>query len=331
MKRKIKIPKYITIPFSAVLALFLIYKTINFRDIDAIFIGTQIDYSFVLLAFFIHNFVAMLTAARLKTILHCFDIDLPYRKTFSLTYIGAFFSIILPGYMAGDLSKIYFTKKYSRKTTEIVISIFTDRLFGFVGLVAVTYFTIFWIFSIDYQILEEYRQYLKILFITISAIAIVGMIVLYRINTAAAKAKKYREYQNNTGFRDKLRILGGKVLKNRGPMFLAIIISVFVHLFLAINVYLITLGIGEIHIKIQGIFFASILSTIMSILPITPGGIGVRDITMAYVLKTLNPEIIHFNIIPIIFTLNIVGIGLIGSIFFLLRQIHPENLIATRH
>ncbi len=80
------------------------------------------------------------TAFRWKQILEIKTQEsLPLKKIISLTWIGQFFSTILPGGVTGDLIKIIYAKTLHSSLTKgfLLISAFIDRIFGLIGLLII--------------------------------------------------------------------------------------------------------------------------------------------------------------------------------------------------
>ena len=89
-------------------------------------------------------FLAMsLQNLRWWLLLKLLGVKIPFRQAFALTWIGNFFSVILPGIVSGDLIKgLYLHSKKKTNLVSIYISLFIDRILGLLGLLCVFLFSI---------------------------------------------------------------------------------------------------------------------------------------------------------------------------------------------
>lgn len=64
-------------------------------------------------------------------------VDIPLKGMLKITWIGQFFSSVLPGSVSGDLIKILYVQKYEKNFSKkfLFASIFIDRLMGLSGLI----------------------------------------------------------------------------------------------------------------------------------------------------------------------------------------------------
>lgn len=71
------------------------------------------------------------------------DMDIPYRKLFSIYFIGMFFNNFLPTMVGGDIVKGYYLYKYSKRGDVSMASIFMDRYSGFTALMLIAAIALF--------------------------------------------------------------------------------------------------------------------------------------------------------------------------------------------
>lgn len=85
-------------------------------------------------------FAFPLTALRWKLILELkTEKKLNYPPVLGLTWVGAFFSTILPGGVTGDLIKVLYANKLDKNLTKgyLLISVFVDRIFGLISMLII--------------------------------------------------------------------------------------------------------------------------------------------------------------------------------------------------
>lgn len=107
---------------------------------------------FVMIAVIISNIV--LTSYRWKLLVATYSKEkLPLKSMISLTWIGCFFSSVLPGAVTGDFIKLLYARDLDRKLSKtfLLSTIFLDRFLGLFALLSLASF-----FSlIDYRLLGE--------------------------------------------------------------------------------------------------------------------------------------------------------------------------------
>lgn len=79
----------------------------------------------------------LITAWRWQRLLHVCELNLPYRRCLTLTFLGQFYSTFLPGTTSGDIVKIVYTGKLTGQKTKSAITVILDRVIGLVGLIIV--------------------------------------------------------------------------------------------------------------------------------------------------------------------------------------------------
>jgi uncharacterized membrane protein YbhN (UPF0104 family) len=77
------------------------------------------------------------TAIRWRGLMRPQGIDMPLGKCLQLTFVGQFYSIILPGITGGDLVKIVYASRLTGSKTKSFITIILDRVIGLVALMVI--------------------------------------------------------------------------------------------------------------------------------------------------------------------------------------------------
>ncbi len=77
------------------------------------------------------------TAVRWRGLLRPQGIDLPLSRCLQLTFVGQFYSILLPGVTGGDLVKIIYTARLTGSKTKSLITILLDRVVGLIALMTI--------------------------------------------------------------------------------------------------------------------------------------------------------------------------------------------------
>jgi hypothetical protein len=200
------------------------------------------------------------------------NIDIPFRRIIISFAGGIFFSNILPSTIGGDFMRTADLSIHTKKTKEIIATVFLDRLSGYIGVVIV----ILLAFLFGWQFIHDRTVVTTILIII--ALLVTILLVLFnsfiytkitRFLDSKGVSKiieliKNLHYEIHTFRHQKKVILNNLILS-----FLAQVIS-------PISIYFIALSLG---IKIKIIYFFIFLPIIGAILllPISIAGIGLRE------------------------------------------------------
>ena len=79
----------------------------------------------------------VITAWRWRQLMLVQNMDLPYRKCLTLTFVGQFYSTFLPGTTSGDIVKIIYTGRITGQKTKSAVTVILDRVIGLIGLMIV--------------------------------------------------------------------------------------------------------------------------------------------------------------------------------------------------
>ena len=180
-------------------------------------------------------------------------------KLFSLYMIGSFFNIFLPGIIGGDAVKGMYLYRETGKGSLALASIFMDRYFGFVVLIAICAIA----FPFGYKYLQgsriEWLLPFTIFFFIVGSLLFFSLKLGRRIKFFSELYNYFYLYRNQ-----------------RGVIGKALILSTFVQLAGIIAVYILSLGLGT-HIPFIAFLIYLPLIILFSMLPISISGLGVRE------------------------------------------------------
>jgi len=270
----------------------------------------QANYTLLGLAVLIFSFAVLITAIRWQILLRVQGIKLSFSPICKLTYIGFFFSNFLPTVVGGDVVKLVYVIRHTKKGPAPLASMLLDRALGvgalvIISLVAVSFtlqvpqikeiappIIVFCLLILSLFFLLLYPKILAslaltvlfvLLFIgnpTISPLMIgAGIITLWLFLFLVSSP-------NSPVFKIKLLSLGEKFRKlydavslyreNKKTLFFCLILSLLVQNSLALITYLISLAFN-LNIPIVYFFlFYPLICLIMS-LPISIAGLGLRE------------------------------------------------------
>jgi len=230
----------------------LLYFIIQQIDIKRVFATLgSINLFYFFLAFLLYNLSKILSAIRLNYYFKEIGIDLPLWQNIRLYYLGMFYNLFLPGGIGGDGYKAYILKKhYSKPLTPILKALLFDRISGLIALIFLASVLFLWS---QYAITP--LNYLA-LFV---AVAIYPLFYLF-----SKKKQLFMRYFSKTN------LLG----------FLVQVVQLLSALMLIFAM--------EQNLPIIEFLVLFLISSVVSVLPITIGGVGVRELTFLYGLKFIH-------------------------------------------
>ena len=239
---------------------------------------------------FLTAFTIFVGGYRWYVILKSFDVKISLFKTLKIHYIASFFNNVLFGTVGGDVLKIHYILRHSDKNKlKNNFTILIDRIFGFLGLSFLGLLSVIIIIIQSDQV-----KFLYYLFYAVSASIILFLIIIYIIK--------------KTSFFPSIKYFYLKLYKK---FFLAFVLSIVIFFIVHYSTFLISEYILSFNINLTQIFFSNFMSTVVSAIPITPGGIGLGEITFAFtnkyffdnVLNNLANVIIYLRVIDFIVSL----------------------------
>ncbi len=243
-------------------------------------------------------------------------IKLPFFKVLSIYYVGLFFNNFLVSYIGGDAVRIYDIRKLSGDSSKAISTVVFDRFIGFVLLTSFALFgALFW-----QDMLQSQTVLLSVMLIFASWLFFFLILFNERFARKVGFLLKYflpekinvrlkEIYSNLNSFKDSKRTLICIFFISLCVQFLRI----FVH-------YLAALSVG-LHGQLKYFFiFIPIIALLVS-LPISIGGIGIRESSGA-VLFSKVPTFIPEMVVAMEFLAFLVGLisALPGGLLFILRK-----------
>lgn len=220
---------------------------------------------------------SLIAVYRWHLLLDAVDLGLPFRRTFSLTYIGTFFNNVMPGLTGGDLVKaFYIAKDHPRRKTEAIITVLLDRVLGLTGLALVAACVI----PLD---LERYGEVAPWIYGILAAEAAFACLFFSR---RVRKALRIDDVLAKLPFHEVLAKIDQAVFMyryRRRILLLSTALSMVVHLFIISAIGVIGVGLG-LSLSFEAYFAVVPIGLIASALPIAPAGLGVTEATFVYFL-----------------------------------------------
>jgi hypothetical protein len=275
----------------------------------------------------------LVCAWRWKVLADVIHIKLTLWEAVTLTMKGYFFSLVVPGgAIGGDLAKIGFMTSRSARGTRVegAFSILMDRITGMAALFGIAIVVI--LLSIP-QLMKinlpgtgiELTESLRVLFILgllgLCAAGILAMFAIFNHRTLE-KIKLLRlikEWMDRKSGGAASRMCEATDQYANGwktVLWLSVIGIVFVHLNLVAVVVCLMEAIGVESYSLLGVTSAVIIASIAGLIPFTPGGVGLRDVTMKELLVAAGVGASAATV-PILFTSIMIICHVAAGLFFI--------------
>jgi uncharacterized protein (TIRG00374 family) len=265
---------FLKISVSAALLIFL------FKQVDAkalLGIIKSADKPLLFLSFGLTFFIYLLCFLRWKMLLNASGVNPPLLRLVSAFSGGIFFNSFMPSTIGGDFVRGADLAVHTKKTSEVVATVFLDRLSGYIGVVTVALSALFF----GRNLIQDKIVYLSI--ITITLILVFILLIIFN---------KYLFFLINkllsSSHAGKIRTALGNIhkeifyfRKHKKTVWKNILLSVLIQAISPLGGYLIASAFG---IKISPVYFFIFLPIIgaITLLPISIGGLGLRDTMTVY-------------------------------------------------
>lgn len=274
-------------------------------------------------ALFLSLIPLLLCMIRWKIILDAQGMQLSWRRITSIFFIGLFFNSFMIGPTGGDLVKAYLTaKETNHKKTEAVTSIFIDRIIGLLSLAAIVAFMI--LFRWNFFMSQPATRHVALPVLGVCAALLGGGILAFSVHLfetfpflkrltthpligkiAAIVEKVYNAFYV---CRTHPRLLAQISIYSIVLQILFVVVSAFVGKALGLNVSF-----------MDYMTFGPLIGLISAI-PVTPGGLGIRESTSVHlwaVLAVAADKAFLLAFLPFVF---LIILGLPGGILFLFHR-----------
>ena len=313
---------------SLLIALALIYLTIKWTDADIWDSVKDSNLPLLVTGLILFGVIVGLASCRLRLLLSVQSISLSFVQAIRLTLIGAFFSLVIPGAVSGDVVKMsLITQHTDKKKAEAAFVVFIDRVLGLFGLLALTVLVLLFFSSFIADLGREHQPVqLAVYIIGIGSFLSVAAVVLIEMREKLLQIGLIQKIVTRVSeklpkfipsFMQRLVEVLEIYKKNKKIVIWGLSISILIHILLALILLCIGIGIGDENPSVPGYLVTSSVANAIAAIPLTPAGLGTRDGTIAIFLGAMNvqPEII--GPIPIVMTLIIVFWNMIGGILLL--------------
>jgi uncharacterized protein (TIRG00374 family) len=300
-----------------IIAYLLSSKKMDLQHLLEVLSGTLRYWPWVAAAMFLFFLCMWAGILRWRLILDAQGIHLPLRRVFSIFFIGHFFNAFMMGSTGGDLIKaVYTAKETHHKKTEAIATVFADRAIGVVALFSLA--AVLMIARPNFFLSHKETWHVCSFMLILIAATALGLYLMFSRHIFERVAW-LRRLEEKFSFGPVVRrSYDCFYLCRTRPALLSttLLFSVANHLLTVVGCY--CLG-RSLQIPNLPLDYLTLFPLIMSIasLPITPGGLGVREGTAVVLLSAAGVPSAQALPLSLFSYFAMVGWSLFGGAIFL--------------
>lgn len=270
------------------------------------------DWRLVTLAALILFSQIFVAALRWRLIARAFDVRLPFRDFFRLSYIGVFFTLIPMGMIGADIVRSWYLSKSRAKLSSAVHSVIADRV---VSVAALCIIVIACLPSFVSVSAESPAQWAFVGILIVCGSGYAALLLLQRLLPAQSSFAPLRQ------IRELSAALGAVTLRPRhaAPVYAAGIVSqlfsvaAMAMLFPAFGL---DVPVGTLFALLPFVLFAAMI-------PLTVAGWGFREAAMLQVSGLLGVPVADAVSVSVVYGLLTLAVGAGGCVPWLLYRSEP--------
>lgn len=296
--------------------LFLLFK-INLKDMLAILRECLLQWPWLVLGTAFYAACLWIGIGRWKIILNAQGLKMAWSRVFCVSFIGQFFNSFMFGSTGGDLARAYYAAKETHhKKTEAAATVVIDRMVGLVvlnliaGVMLITRFNFYmkhWATHLPALIM------IGMIFATIAALFVVFNIRIFK----GWPILRFIEHHPTLGPFVRRLLISIYLYHRRTKILLkTVLLSLVIHSLFIMQCY--CLG-KSLQINITIIDYLTIIPLIISIsaIPLTPGGLGIREGLAVTMMGAMNVSAHQALPLSLMIYFMSVVLSLIGGFIFL--------------
>ncbi len=279
----------------------ILYLLISRIGIEPIFYAARrLNIWMFLVILLMHFIIISISALRLKQLI---EVPVQMKRLFSISAITYFFNTFTPANLGGEFVKIYLLKKEFQNTAgsnnQIAYAVAPVFIEKFIGLFVTFLLCILFLPFLFHYVYEVHSLWL-FPFIILNLFLIAWIFYQFQIGR---KIKIISSFYNSL-----------KDFKSREKsIFFALIYTFIIQIMNIVIICILSYSLG---LKVDNLFYFSVmpLITLINLIPISIGGLGIREGAFVYFLKAINisPDIaITISLLSYLATVTASIIGLI--------------------
>lgn len=234
---------------------------------------------------------------------------LPVFAAIRFYFAGLFANLFLPSLAGGDIVKAGLAIKYKKEKSVTIIGTLTDRFIDTASVVLIIVVTAL----LSSNSLADSDQ--RIVFIILILLAVIPFVILVFLMLPVQKISNQRILD----FLQKIKMLLASLIKKPLRPTIAFFLSLSIQsIFILLTVYIASQI--SIHIALVLWFLIWPLAKLSALLPISLGGIGVREAALVVLLGRLSVPAANAVALGLIWESILISGGLLGGLYYLIHN-----------
>ena len=307
-RKKRGIDFYLRVLVSFALIFYVFYKAGLTELIETL---KCVDFFFLGLAFAITPVLIFLSSWKWQILLSAQGIKVSLSRLFALYLVGIFFNNVMPSSVGGDIIRAYELGKYTHKKAESMASIFMERFTGLTVLIFIALIA----FLVQVRSFGDARLTIVMGIVVVGYVSAFPLILDQRIIAFIHKKVRVRILKK---LMDKLLKVQSAIMDYKGKnraLGIAMIISFFFYIAAVVNVYLGCLAFG-VHIPLSKLFIGVPIILVISMIPITIGGIGLSEWAYFFIFTKLGVAGSLGLSVALLMRVKAVAFGFLGGVLY---------------
>ncbi len=227
---------------------------------------------------------------RWQVLLHAVGVKLSYARVLTLYFIGQFFSALIPGVVGGDLPKaVYVAKESQLKKTEVISTVFIDRIIGLLVLVIICSTLV--LARLDFFLTDKYTKSAMLFVIALFAGSCVGLFVVFYKNLFEHFAI-FKKLEEKTALGKIIRKIYDSFrlcLNQKSTIIKTFAVSLLNHSLMVLSIFFLAKSLETDLTFLNCLTIFPIINAISAI-PLTPGSLGPRELICIALLAPMGVD-----------------------------------------
>ncbi|MDD2942083.1 MAG: lysylphosphatidylglycerol synthase transmembrane domain-containing protein [bacterium] len=303
-----------------VLALFffsLIFLFVDVGELTALLL--RLDLGSISVLALLTVVMIWVSCLKWQVFLRAFGHEVPVLRLMRLYTVGYFFNTFFPSFVGGDVARSYHLGSGLGSQKDAAVSTFLER---FTGLLAMSMLSLVFVLfgSAETKGVELAVWLVAAASGLLAAICFIRSFrqwVNYMLERIFAASPLNRFVRIPLGFLVKLdSMLGeGRVLRSVFPQ--AMFLSLLFHFLTVVNTFAAAWAIGWAEPSLSGLFVVVPLILIVTMVPITPGGLGVQEGAFLFFLKRCGATETQGLGVGLVLRAKVVCVAMVGGLLWL--------------
>jgi uncharacterized protein (TIRG00374 family) len=259
---------------------------------------------------------SLIVALRWSYILNIRGEAIPVSHLFRINLEGTFFNQALPSTLGGDVIRIQRLVKLGVKATTATSATLLDRVSGLIGL-TVLFLAIVAFARQKIPLFEIEFAIAPLVTIGLVSLGVIAIALRFAKNTMVAKAMH---------FFAELKTLSQSLLTDKKSIIFLVVVSIGVHLCSVAAVYFFGRALDS-DISFLAIFFTVPIVSVLTMIPISVGGWGIREMIFIFTLSGFGVAAEDSFALSVAYGVCLIVASLVGGILWLLplNRLHSKS------